>query len=57
MKNVIKMNKLDFVSYLINANDVDAFYFYYEKKLLSHKFNLKEMKTKFIEWYSKKNKK
>lgn len=54
MLQIEKMNKLDFVDYLISGKGVDAFYFYYETKLLSMKFDLDEMKLNFLIWLENK---
>lgn len=57
MEAILKMNKLEFVEYLIDGKGIDAFYFYNETKLLSMKFNLDDMKIKFLLWLESKNKK
>lgn len=54
MAQIEKMNKLDFVDYLISGKGVSAFYFYHETKLLSMKFDLDEMKLKFNKWLENK---
>jgi len=54
MIHIEKMTKLDFVDYLISGKGVDTFYFYYESKLLSMKFNLDEMKLNFLIWLENK---
>ena len=54
MVQIEKMTKLDFVDYLISGKGVDAFYFYYETKLLSMKFDLDDMKLKLLIWLENK---
>tara|TARA_R110002012_G_scaffold321005_1_gene547069 strand:- start:459 stop:650 length:192 start_codon:yes stop_codon:yes gene_type:complete len=54
MENVEQMTKIQFVDYLITGKGVSAFYYYYERILLSMNFDLDDMKLNFLIWFENK---